>query len=79
MENLFLGIIVGVCLNKFLFPCIEILTEVFIHKNNSKVTSYRIQSQKTMRDFEESKGISRNIVGFDTNYEEEEDFEEDID
>ena len=49
---LFLGIIIGLLAERFLFPIIDLATEIITYRLSVNATKYQIQSQTIAKEFE---------------------------
>lgn len=84
MQYLFIGILLGIVIDKYIFPLIDTLFEVFTYKISIKATAYKIQSESIAREYEkkypEVEETATNVVGFHMDNSEEyydDDIEED--
>jgi len=83
MAYLFLGIIIGVVSDKYLFPILDLFLDVFQYKQSEKAADYQLSMQaKTFdfaRDYPESQQNNQELqpaIGFVHEYPEEDFYDE---
>lgn len=81
MQYLFLGILFGLVVEKYIFPFLDGLFEVYSYKMSEFATASKIKSESMAREYElkypETEEIATNAIGYQ--YEpEEECYDEDL-
>lgn len=51
LAYLFFGIIVGIVIERFIFPIIDLKLEVFQYKETEKATAYQLNTQELVAEF----------------------------
>lgn len=80
MVYIFLGIIIGIAINRWISPIFDILLEEFVHKRNIKITKHQLAAQALVREHENKypnvpEENQTNAIGF--RYEEPEEYYDD--
>jgi hypothetical protein len=68
MQYLFIGIILGIIIEKYVFPFIDTIFEVFTYKISVHATEYKVQSETMAKEFElkypEVEESATNVIGY---------------
>ena len=68
MQYLFIGILLGIVINMYIFPLIDTLFEIYTYKMTEIATVSKIKSESMAREYEikypEKEDSSTNVIGF---------------